>query len=364
MTDSLYRPVARFSWLQAGALALVMSAVGACGGSERTGPGSERAGGGVSDDSTAMPPDSVVTPDSTIVIPGDSIPVIPGDSTMTPGDTIVPDSVVPIPPGIVFAAFDLDNHLLGTPYNGSARLPEPRHIPALLNGARAKGGRVMIKLSNYDSVFMNADKSFNLEKWKAEVARFKDIDFRPYIEDGTLMGHYLLDEPYDRSNWGGTRIPPEVVEKMAQFSKELWPDLTTFVRAHPVYLAEGGFKYKYLDVGWAMYEYSKTRPDVEKWLQAQVAAAKKIGIGLVVGLNVLNGGTKESGIKGTKAFPKWAMSPRQVRAWGKVMMREPYACAFFNWRYEPRYNDLPAIQGVMAELLEQAKAHPETPCRR
>jgi hypothetical protein len=367
VTSPLTQPVARTWCLRAGALALVVTAIGACGGTDRTSPGSESAtgGGGPPDSSTASPGDSVAPGDSTVFIPGDSVPVLPDDSTQAPGDSIVPDSVVPIPPGIVFASFDLDNHLLGTPYNGSFRLPAPRNIVGLLNGARARGGRVMVKLSNYDSLTMNANHTFNLAKWKVEVARFKDIDFRPYLEDGTLIGHYLLDEPYDPSNWGGKTIPQAIVEEMAQYSKQFWPDMTTFVRAPPDYLAKGGSKYKYLDAGWAMYEYAGTRPDVEKWLKPQVAAAKKAGIGLVVGLNVLNGGTKASGIKGNhKRFTKWSMSATQLKAWGSVLMKEPYACAFFNWKYDPSYNARPDIQSAMAELLDQAKAHPETSCRR
>jgi hypothetical protein len=367
VTSPLTQPVARTSCLRAGALALVVTAIGACGGTDRTSPGSESAagGGGPPDSNTASPGDSVAPGDSTVFIPGDSVPVLPGDSTQAPGDSIVPDSVVPIPPGIVFASFDLDNHLLGSPYNGSARRPDPHNIIRLLNGVRARGGRVMVKLGNHDSLTTNANRTFNLAKWKVEVARFKDIDFRPYLEDGTLMGHYLLDEPYDPSNWGGKTIPQAMVEELAQYSKALWPDMTTFVRAPPDYLAKGGSKYKYLDAGWAMYEYSKSRPDVRRWLKAQVAAAKKADIRLVVGLNVLNGGTKESGIKGNhKLFVKYAMSASQVRKWGSILMKESPACAFVNWKYDPEYNARPDIQSAMAELLEQAKAHPETSCRR
>jgi hypothetical protein len=261
--------------------------------------------------------------------------------------------------GIPFASFDLDNELLGAPYKGSVRLPGPRDILSLLPKVRAKGGQVMVMLSNHDTYVQNSDRTFNLEKWKQQVARFKDVNFQPYLADGTLIGFLLIDEPEDPSNWGGRTIPPATVEEMARYSKELWPGLTTFVRSKPAYLASTGMKFKYLDAGWAMYQ--SWQGDVSAWVKSQVTAAKAAGIGLIVGLNVLNGGTAASGIKGTKG-KFYAMSATQLTSWGSILLNEPYACGFFNWKYDSKYNARPDIQDAMAALVRMADAHPRTPC--
>ena len=261
--------------------------------------------------------------------------------------------------GIPFASFDLDNELLGSPYKGSVRLPGPRDVSGLLATVRAKGGQTMVMLSNQDRYVQNSNRTFNLDKWKEQVARFKDVNFQPYIGDGTLIGFLLIDEPEDPTNWGGKTIPPATVEAMAQYSKELWPGLTTFVRSKPLYLASTGMKFKYLDAGWAMYQ--SWQGDISTWIKGQVAAAKRADIGVVVGLNVLDGGTSASGIKGTKGN-FYAMSASQLTSWGSILLNEPYACGFFNWKYDSNYNARPDIQDAMATLVRMAEAHPKTPC--
>jgi hypothetical protein len=231
----------------------------------------------------------------------------------------------------------------------------------MLDGIQHRGGRTILQLADHDTTFQNSDGTFSFAKWKAHVDRFAGFNFEPYIEEGTLMGHMLLDEPDDPSNWGRTKIPHATIEEMAKYSKQLFPNLTTFVRSKPSYLAAGGIKWKYLDAGWTMYE--SWRGDPKRWIKGQVALAKEAGLGLVVGLNLLNGGTEASGIKGTKgAF--YSMSASQMLTWGKIMLDEPYACAFFAWKFDKPYYNRPGIKAGLIELEELAKKHPETSCRQ
>jgi hypothetical protein len=262
--------------------------------------------------------------------------------------------------GMAFGSFDLDVELLGAPYNAAIKLPGPDDIIRLLTNVRSRGGRVMVMLSNLDSFVQNSDRTFNLTKWKTQVARFKNVDFKPYIADGTLIGFLMIDEPEDPSNWGGHRISPATVEEMGRYSKSLWPTLTTFIRGKPTYLASTGMKFRYLDVGWAMYQ--SWQGDVSTWIKGQVAAAKQADIGVVVGLNVLNGGTSASGIKGT-LDDFWAMSASQLRSWGSILMNEPYACAFFNWKYNVTYNARTDIKAAMSTLLQTAQSRSPISCR-
>jgi hypothetical protein len=348
-----------------GALAFLTTAI-ACGGSDRTSPEVATGDPATPSDSVVIPPgDSTVAPpaDSGVTVPVDSTVNPPSDSTVpVPGDSAPPPRL-PIPPGIVFASFDLYNGFL-SPYslfNGSVRLPEPDYMPRLLEGVQARGGRVLVTLCDHDLTVQNSDGTFNLTKWKAKVARYAGFNFDPYIEEGTLIGHMLLDEPDDPSNWGGVKIPHADIEAMAEYSKQLFPKLTTFVRSKPSYLTSGGITFRHLDVAWTMYE--SWRGDPRRWIKGQVALAKEARLGLVVGLNLLNGGTKASGIKGTKGV-LYSMSASQIRKWGAIMLDEPYACAFFAWKFDKKYLQRPGIKSALAELLELAKKHPETPCRQ
>ena len=72
-----------------------------------------------------------------------------------------------------------------------------------LRVARSKGGRFVQKMAGKrDEDIQNADGTFSLTKWKTLVNGFKGIDFRSYITDGTLMGHFLIDEAENAARVG------------------------------------------------------------------------------------------------------------------------------------------------------------------
>jgi hypothetical protein len=82
-----------------------------------------------------------------------------------------------------------------------------------------------------------------------------------------------------------------------------------------------------------------------------------------VGLNLLDGGTRGSGIKGSRKG-KYSMSPDQVKSWGKALLSDSYVCAFLSWKYADGYFARAGIKSALAELSEKAKALPNKGCRR
>ncbi|MBA3659718.1 MAG: hypothetical protein H0W67_08990, partial [Gemmatimonadales bacterium] len=167
--------------------------------------------------------------------PSDDAPASASPATEAPSAETAPSFVTgATAPGVVFAAFDMENSLLGSVYTGSVRQPSPSSILSLLQGARSKGGRVFVKLAPR-SLCQNSDGSFSLTKWKAAVDRFKSVDLAPYITDGTIQAHFLIDEPNDASNFGGTAIPRATLDAMAAYSKQRWPGMTTIVRVIPTW---------------------------------------------------------------------------------------------------------------------------------
>ena len=115
--------------------------------------------------------------------------------------------------------------------------------------------------------------------------RFRNVNFRSYIEDGTIVGHYLIDEPNDAANWNGKEVSASMVEEMAKYSKSLWPTMATIVRAEPKHM---GDNHRYLDAAWAQYLYR--RGNVNEYIKDVVGDAQRKGLALVVGMNVLKGG--------------------------------------------------------------------------
>jgi hypothetical protein len=73
--------------------------------------------------------------------------------------------------------------------------------------ARAAGAQLVLNLASSEDKNLLSRGSFSLDKWKAQVSRFKKIKLDSYIADGTIVGHYLIDEP-GHATGGGARASP------------------------------------------------------------------------------------------------------------------------------------------------------------
>ena len=267
-------------------------------------------------------------------------------------------------PGLVFGSWGMSNEHLDQVHTGwmSGGAISPDNIMSRLKGARARGGRVVIKLSRgSDRHVKNRDGSFSLTKWKALVSRYRKVNLGPYIKDGTIVGHYLIDEPHRTARWGGRGIPRKTLEEMARYSKQLWPDMHTLVRVAPTWLAGAPFRWKHLDAGWAQYRASHGDP--KRWIASETRAAEHEGLGLMVGLNVLDGGNGSSRIRGNSRR-KWAMSASEIRKYGAALLGSRRACGFFNWTHDSKYYRRSDIRSAMAEVSKRARAHERTSCRQ
>jgi hypothetical protein len=85
--------------------------------------------------------------------------------------------------------------------------------------------------------YIRNTNGFGLTLWKQRVDRFRGLDPQSYIDDGTIAGHFLLDEADDKSNWNGKIVPVELVEQLAAYSKGIWPTMPAIIRASTSYLA-------------------------------------------------------------------------------------------------------------------------------
>ncbi len=264
--------------------------------------------------------------------------------------------------GIVFASFGLTPSGITSVHTGIVGPSSPAKLRDYLSQVRAKRGRVLLKLSGGDKVVKNANGTFDLTKWKNEVNRYRSVDFGSYIADGTIVGHFLIDEPQFASRWGGKTIPQSTVEAAARHSKQLWPTLPTVVNAPAQWLAASTITYTHLDAGWAMFRAS-TSSSPATWAANQVRKAKSKGLGLFAGLNVLDGGNGSSGFHGN--YPgKWAMSAAELRTYGKALLAQSYVCGIGFWEFRAAYYDRSDVKSAMAELSTLARNHAKTSCRQ
>ncbi|HXE58384.1 MAG TPA: hypothetical protein VNK43_10315 [Gemmatimonadales bacterium] len=280
-----------------------------------------------------------------------------------PPSTIGNDPSPPAASGIPFGPYHLPPDRFASLFTGTLETAKPARLAAVLRAAQAARVRVVLFLAGSRKYYQNPDGSFSLELWKRRVDRFKDVDLTPYIRDGTVVGHYLLDEAHSRGNWNGTRVPFEDIEAAAAYSKARWPELTTFVRS-PMTFLEGKRDWRYLDAGWAQFSnrFGTTPEETERYIEEQAEIARRLRLGLVAGLNLLDGGTGVSGRPGTKAG-KWAMSGAEVAMWGTILVSHPAVCGFFMWKYDSTYFAREDVRAAMAELAARAASRPRTPCR-
>jgi hypothetical protein len=249
--------------------------------------------------------------------------------------------------GIPVGHFAQPISTFGRLYNGGHQNFTPANILRELSAIRARGGRVVVAFSGSPRYYLS-NGYFSFEKWKARVGRFRGINISRFIQDGTIVGHYLIDEPNDAANWRGRPVPPKMLEQMARYSKQLWPRLPTIVRVEPGYLARN---HRYLDAAWAQYLHRKG--PVESFLRRNVSAAKERRLGLVVGLNVLKGGIPH----GTK------MTAREVKSWGGTLLNSTYPCAFISWTYNRSYLSSKGVAEAMWALRRKAENRSAKSCR-
>jgi hypothetical protein len=264
--------------------------------------------------------------------------------------------------GIAFGTMYLGNPQLNAVEYGTLRVVNVGNMLSELSGARARGAHLVIKLVGAgDRPVKNTDGTFSFEKWKAIVDGYRGIDFNSYLGDGTIVGHFLIDEPDLESRWGGRVIPQATLEAMAQYSKQLWPGMVTMVRAVPSWLAEVPLTYVYLDAGWV--HYTARRGDAAQYMAKQVAIARGLGLGLGMSMNLLDGGDGSSGIPGISSG-KYAMSADELSRYGTALLSNGYGCTFFMWKYDAAYHGRSDIQSAIAALSTQARSHASVSCRQ
>ena len=257
--------------------------------------------------------------------------------------------------GIPFGTFHLPRTLYGR-YSGSLGNISPSYLKSYLETARRTGTKVMVTFSGNERNFISGGR-FSLSLWKQRVNRYRGINIASYIRDGTLMGHYLIDEPHDPANWGGRTIPRSTLDEMARYSKQLWPSLPTVVRAWPKFLK--GYNYRYLDAAWA--QYSARFGAVSAFMTQNVRDAKSSGLALVIGMNQL-AGSNSSGLRGYYSG-RYAMSASQLRSWGAAMLSNSYPCAFLSWAYNAKYMGRSDIKSAKAYLAGKARSKGTKSCR-
>jgi hypothetical protein len=271
--------------------------------------------------------------------------------------------------GIPFGEFGLAPEHFGAPYTGAIVLVSRSQAGSVLRAAQRERLRLVLNLAGGRDHYRNPDGTFNLELWKSRIDAYRDVDFSPYVREGLVLAHYLVDEPDARRSWGGQQISRVQLEEMAAYSKSIWPTLPTAVRATPRWLRAGDTAYQYLDIAWAQwagpFRGAGAGLTPEQFRDENVAWAKELGLGLVFGMNYLDGGDGSSGVVGTEPNSNWwQMSAAELAHVGTVLVGAPYACALLSWRHDAGFEHRPGVREALDSVAAVAAARGGTSCLR
>jgi hypothetical protein len=146
----------------------------------------------------------------------------------------------------------------------------------------------------------------------------------------------------------GGRVSPTTVDAMGQYSKHYWPGMATIIRAMPKYFKSNPH---YVDAAWAQYVSWYGSPS--SYVSQQVSDAKARGLALVLGMNVIDGGSP-------KHTP---MSASEVKSYGAALLTNSYPCAFVSWQYRSTYFSTASIKDAMQYLRGKAGSHSFKSCK-
>jgi hypothetical protein len=233
-------------------------------------------------------------------------------------------------------------------------------VTRLLPMVKRAGLRVTLRLTGDHRRYTTPTGDFDVAAWEHVLATWKDSGVQPFVEDGTLAGHMLLD---DIQNFEGRDPDAADLERMGRASKAVLPGLMTFVRERATAMPtpESG-AYEAVDA--AVNQYRAMDGDVVLYGMREVARAERLGLDVINGLNLLDGGDGSSGKPGYTAG-KWAMSADEIRRYGGALLAVPACTMFLMWEYDDQerwadgtigadWLERPDVEAALAALGEQA----------
>jgi len=202
-------------------------------------------------------------------------------------------------------------------------------VNTLLPMVRDAGLQVNLRLVGGHEFYTTEGGDFDLAAWKEMLEPWSGSGIQEFIDDGTLAYHMLLD---DITEFEGRCPDGDDLEEMARYSKEVLPGLEVAVREEAGQLPyPTGGRYEELDA--ALNQYLASDGNVEEYAIANAAAAHTLGLDIVNGLNIANGGDGSSGQPGWSEG-NFAMSADEIVTYGYVLSAVPDCVMFLAWEYD------------------------------
>jgi hypothetical protein len=166
----------------------------------------------------------------------------------------------------------------------------------VLQYAKGHGARLIVTVTGADNQNMTKpDGTFDQAVWTsrfdAAAAAISPDSVREYLRNGTLIGIYVIDEPWsDFQNFSYTTL-----ENLCQHIKASWPWAPCIARTDNTVIDQhtpAGYHYQYVDAGWSQTTDFKVRTSsggtVQSYFQDNLNAGTSLGLGVWYGFNLLS----------------------------------------------------------------------------
>lgn len=233
---------------------------------------------------------------------------------------------------------------------------------AVLETAKSKNIKLLITLAGGGGRFKDASSgNYSYSAFQEAVNHHRGLDLEKYVKNGTVIGNLIMDEPQDRNNWNGKTVTLTEIKQAAAYVKSIWPTVPVGIGSNPSFLNGGGWTTA--DVDFVSTPFTEKRlcstgrpgcygTNINDWISGVVRDAKANHLGLMLSLNVLNGG--RGGVN---------LAAESLENYGKILVGEPYACGLIMWKWDPAYFDKSDIQSALTKIAAVAKNSPARPCQ-
>jgi len=247
--------------------------------------------------------------------------------------------------------------------------------------ARRRKVRLLLNMTGGHVPYMSSSggiHQFDMQRWRDSMATYDRDPIKAAVaeavEDGTIVGNSVMDEPHARGQGDGNTWGPQGtmtkarVDSMCAYVKSIFPTMPVGV-VHQHQLFEPSQSYRVCDFLVDQYQYSYG--PVTAWRDAALAMAHRDGIRIVFGANELNGGPKdrdgtwdckeEGGYKG-QSSPNCQIPPDSLERWYPILARA--GCGFRVWRWDPVRTNDPAYRAARRAVRDSLAGWNAPTCAR
>lgn len=189
------------------------------------------------------------------------------------------------------------------------------------------------RMSGGNGVLIDSEGNFNLNAWKDLVDLWDDPSLDAFAGD-ELAWHMMLDDIDTFDNeFGGQNPTAAELAKMAEYSKDLFPEIKTFFRHDADDMPSGD--YPYLDA--VLNQYTASKGPLSDYISSNLEAAEDLDVDSMWGLNILDGGDGSSGEIGSSSN-KYLMSPEEIEEYGEELLKTSGSLGLLMWKYDEHFS--------------------------